>query len=63
MDNFEDPADLDGDGEFDGIDIEILKDGEEEEKQRSGKGNPGYCLVLLAGGSSISTGWWMVTFL
>jgi hypothetical protein len=27
MDDFEDPADLDGDGEFDAIDMMILEDG------------------------------------
>jgi hypothetical protein len=30
MDDFEDPADLDGDGEFDAIDMMILEDGEQE---------------------------------
>jgi len=28
MEDFDDPADLDGDGEFDAIDIMILEDGE-----------------------------------
>lgn len=58
MDDF-DEADLDGDGEFDAIDMMILEDGEQE-KQGSGKGSSGCCVVLFAIGGSISAGWWLV---
>ena len=36
--NEDDPADLDGDGRFDGIDIPILEDG---------KGKSGCCLIIF----------------
>ncbi len=58
MDDF-DEADLDGDGEFDGIDISFLEDGEQEKKS-SGGGSSGCCVVLLAIGGSVSAGWWVV---
>ena len=58
MDDF-DPADLDGDGEFDAIDMEILENGEQE-KQGPGKGETGCSVVLLAIGSSVGVGWWLV---
>ena len=58
MDDF-DEADLDGDGEFDAIDLMNLEDGEQEEKS-SGGGSSACCTVLLAIGASISAGWWVV---
>ncbi len=58
MDDF-DEADLDGDGEFDAIDMLILEDGEQEKKS-SGGGSSGCCMVLLAVGGSVSVGWWVV---
>ncbi len=58
MDDF-DEADLDGDGEFDAIDMMIIEDGEQE-KKKPGKGNAGCCVALLAIGSSGSAGWWVV---
>ncbi len=60
MDDFDDPADLDGDGEFDGIDIAFLED-EEQGNKSSGGGSSGCCVVLLAIGGSVSAGWWCVS--
>lgn len=51
-----DPADLDGDGEFDAIDMKILEDGEQKKKPPGG-GNAGCCVVLLFIGSTIGAGW------
>jgi len=58
MDNY-DPADLDGDGEFDGIDIAFLDDEDGAGKQKPTRGNSGCCVVLLALGSSVVIGWWI----
>ncbi|GAB4343236.1 MAG: hypothetical protein Kow0089_18860 [Desulfobulbaceae bacterium] len=46
-----DPADLDGDGEFDAIDIHIMEEGEKED-QSPQPGARGCCFLLavLAGG-------------
>ena len=45
-----DPADLDGDGEFDGIDIAILeKDENKNSKQTRGQ-NQDCCVPLIVGG-------------
>ena len=52
-----DPADLDGDGEFDGIDIAFLED--EDSKKKPDNGKSGCCVVLLAIGSSGGIGWWI----
>ena len=56
MDNC-DPADFDGDGEFDGIDIAFLE-GEDGagKKQPVRGGSSGCCVVLLTIGSSIGIG-------
>ena len=53
-----DPADFDGDGEFDVIDIDILEETEKKEKRKGGKspkGNetPGCGFVLVVVGVSI----------
>ena len=55
MDDF-DHADLDGDGEFDAIDMMILEDGEQK-KTTPGGGNAGCCVVLLFLGSTLGAGW------
>jgi len=59
MDDF-DHADLDGDGEFDAIDMMILEGGEQEKKS-SGGGNSGCCVVLLGIGASCVSGYWVVS--
>jgi hypothetical protein len=45
----DDPADLDGDGEFDAIDLMILEEGE----KKSECGNNGCCVAFLTFGASI----------
>ena len=56
MDDY-DPADLDGDGEFDAIDISIMEDEVGDEKK-------GCCVTLILIGSSIGSGfWWVDRFL
>ena len=52
MDDY-DPADLDGDGEFDGIDIAFLENEDGGESKQPASGNSGCCIVLLTIGSSI----------
>ena len=52
MDDY-DPADFDGDGEFDGIDIAFLENEDGEGNKKPARGNGGCCVVLLAIGSSI----------
>lgn len=47
-----DNADLDGDGEFDCIDIEILEESNSLEDSKSSK--TGCCVPLLLAGASIS---------
>ena len=59
MDDF-DEADLDGDGEFDAIDMMILEDGEQEKKS-SGGVSSGCCIVLLAIGATCGSGYWVVS--
>ena len=54
MDDF-DHADLDGDGEFDVIDLMILEDGEQKNKITGG--GTGCCVVLLFIGSTVGAGW------
>jgi len=56
MDDY-DPADLDGDGEFDGIDIAFLEDEDGGGDKKPARGNSGCCVVLLAIGSSVGIGW------
>ena len=55
MDDF-DEADLDGDGEFDAIDMSIL--GEEEKKSASSGTGCGFLLFSI--GSSVGIGWWII---
>ena len=55
--NDHDPADLDGDGRFDAIDIEIMEDGENCKQPQNGK--IGCCMVLFAAVSLLSTGVWL----
>ena len=61
-----DPADFDGDGEFDVIDIDIIEDITREEKRGSGRtppngnGSPGCCVILFFLGA---TGFFMKIFL
>ena len=59
MDNFEDSADLDGDGEFDAIDMMVMED-EAKEQPPAPRGSSGCCVVLLGIGTSIGAGWWIV---
>ena len=59
MDDFDDPADLDGDGEFDAIDMEIL-DGEEEDQQQP-TSNVGCSVLLLSIGASAWVGGWSIS--
>lgn len=55
MDDFDDHADLDGDGEFDGIDIDFLEgEGEIDGKQPGGQ-NTGCCLPVFIAGFSITS--------
>ena len=48
-----DPGDLDGDGEFDAIDIAIMEDGVDNEAR---KGNSGCCVMLFLLGSIFPAG-------
>lgn len=48
-----DPADLDGNGEFDAIDISIMED-------EIGDGKRGCCVTLILIGSSVGTGLWWI---
>ena len=54
--NDSDPADLDGDGSFDAIDIVILEDEDGASNKQSVKGTSGCCLLLLA---FVSAGLWI----
>lgn len=49
-----DPADLDGDGEFDGIDIVLLEEEEREKSKDSNKQNTGCCFPFLIIGTSVT---------
>ncbi len=57
MDDF-DHADLDGDGEFDAIDISIMEDEASDGKKPSVNGKSGCCVIFLVIGASVSAGWW-----
>jgi hypothetical protein len=59
MDDFEDPADLDGDGEFDGIDIAFLEGENGGGKKEPVNGKSGCCVVLFLVGSSVGAGLWI----
>ena len=53
-----DPADLDGDGRFDAIDIEILEDGGDQGGSKmANQGKSGCCVLLFAIGSIGAAGW------
>lgn len=58
MDDF-DKADLDGDGEFDAIDMMIL--GDEDEDQQQPTGRTGCSIALLVISSSVGLSWWSVS--
>jgi hypothetical protein len=45
-----DSADLDGDGEFEGIDIAILEEKEREISKQTRGRNSGCCVPLIVGG-------------
>lgn len=60
MDDF-DKADLDGDGEFDGIDIAILDEGENNSSRQPKSQNTGCCLPFLIAGSSLVGGGIIIT--
>ena len=47
MDDYEDPADFDGDGEFDGIDIAFLE-GEDNGEKKPAKWKSGCCVTSLS---------------
>ena len=57
-----DPADLDGDGEFDAIDIAILEEEEGEKKQTPKNSNNGCCFSLTAIGFFVVTAVFGVKF-
>ncbi len=59
MDDF-DHADLDGDGEFDAIDLSIMEDN--NRRNQSPRGNNGCCVLLLTIGSSVGIGWSLVRY-
>ena len=61
MDDY-DPADLDGDGEFDGIDIAFLENKDGGGSKQPASGNSGCCVVLLAVGSSVEIGVGLVNY-
>ena len=62
MEDF-DRADLDGDGEFDAIDIMILEEGEQGNENSSG-GKSGCCVLLLVGASiALSTSYSIASLL
>jgi len=50
MEDFDDPLDLDGDGEFGAFEASILD--EETNRKKGGDGNSGCCTIFLALGSS-----------
>ena len=60
MDDF-DKADLDGDGEFDGIDIAILDEEENNLPRQSSKQDTGCCLPFLIACSPLIGGGIIIT--
>lgn len=58
-----DPADLDGDGEFDAIDISILENEDGGGSKQPASGNSGCCVFFLAIGSSVGIGIGLVHYL
>lgn len=57
----DDPADLDGDGKFDGIDISIMEDDSGTRRQINNNGGCGCCVLLFVIGSVLGAGWWGVS--
>ena len=58
-----DPADFDGDGEFDGIDIAFLEGEDGNGNRQPTRGSSGCCVVLFCIGASVSIGWWGIKIL
>ncbi len=56
MDDFDDPADLDGDGSFDAIDIMIMEDGDKEQPHL----HVAHLVVVLCCGYRCFCRCWMV---
>lgn len=52
----DDPADLDGDGQFDLIDLDILD--EEQNGQHGPQGQSGCLVLLVATGGLLAGAWW-----
>lgn len=59
MDDY-DPADFDGDGEFDGIDIAFLEGEGGVGDKKPARGNSGCCVLLLIIGSSVGAISWVL---
>ena len=55
-----DPADLDGDGKFDGVDISIMDDDIGTRQPIDNNGGCGCCVLLLVLGSVVGAGWYGV---
>lgn len=55
----DDPADFDGDGNFDGVDISII-DEDRPSKRPSNNGGGGCGVMLFVLGSAIGVGWYGV---
>ena len=56
MDDFDDPLDLDGDGDVGAFELSILE--EESKRNRGGKNNSGCCIVIVVLGSALSIAGW-----
>jgi hypothetical protein len=59
MDN-NDPADLDGDGNFDALDISIMEEERGARRPINNNGSSGCCVFWLVLGSVAGSGWWCV---
>ena len=53
--------DLNGDGDFDEIDVAILEEEENKKKQPEGNNNSGCCVILFAACATISLVAWRLT--
>lgn len=53
----DEPADLDGDGRFDAIDISILENGEESDRRKM---NSGCCVPVFLFGATLIAGLGMI---
>jgi len=58
-----DPADLDGDGRFDAIEIVIIEGENGIGKKETAGNKPGGFLMLFISALTISAGWWMGFYL